>query len=199
MKNFRTVFGNISKNRRIKDETIEALKIGRSDDGRLSIPYFKNGQAVYYTTRFMPGGLYPEQKYKKMMSYDRQSNEKPDYCDNVVWGLDSLSRGGETLIIAEGAFDVISFWQENYPCISAMTGCFSHSQLPTVISAARLFKRVLITYDNDPVSRRAKLHNQNGRLLLAHKIPFVVGKVPSQYKDVSEFYADGGDLKIHHR
>lgn len=190
-------FREYLKNRRIKDETIEALKIGRSDDGRLSIPYFKNGQAVYYTTRFMPGGLYPQQKYKKMLSYDRQSNEKLDYCDNVVWGLDSLSRGGETLIIAEGAFDVISFWQENYPCISAMTGCFSHSQLPTVISAARLFKRVLITYDNDPVSHAGQNFTiKMGRLLLAHKIPFVVGKVPSQYKDVSEFYADGGDLKF---
>lgn len=32
------------------------------------------------------------------------------------------------------------------------------------------------------------------KILFKHKIPFIVGKVPGQYKDVSEYYADGGKL-----
>lgn len=174
--------------RRINDYTIDELLLGRCDDGRLCIPYIKNGRAVYYITRAMQNSMYPDSKYRKC-----KVNE---FCEHIVWGLDSLKRGGNTLIIAEGAFDVMSFWQEGYPCLSAITGHFSKAQLPVVLSSARMFKRVLLTYDNDPVTKAGqKFTVKMAKVLLANRVPFVVGNIPDEYKDISEYYAAGGDLK----
>ena len=174
--------------RGLTDDTISALKIGRTEDGRLSIPYLKNGYVAYYCTRHLPGGAYPESKYRKQ--------RKDDYCEHVVWGLDSLSRPGDTLVIAEGAFDAISFYQEGYPVLSAITGFFSKSQIPTVISAARNFDRVFIVYDDDSKTSNAgaKFTMRTAELLTRHRIPFIVGTVPPPYHDISEYYAAGGDL-----
>lgn len=174
--------------RGIIDSTIDALRIGRTDDGRLCIPYLKNGYVAYYITRHLPGGAYPESKYRKM--------KRDDYCEHIVWGLDSLSRGGDTLVIAEGAFDVMSFYQAGYPCLSAITGHFSRDQIPTVITAAKKFSRVFLVYDNDPTSHAGeKFTNRMATLLSRNRIPFVVGTVPAPYHDVSEYYAAGGNLK----
>ena len=63
--------------RNINDETINKNKIGRTKNGRLCIPYWKNGYVCYYATRFLPGGAYPEQKYKKMPI--------DDYNEHTVW------------------------------------------------------------------------------------------------------------------
>ena len=174
--------------RGLNDTTISDLKIGRTEDGRLSIPYMKNGYVAYYCTRHLPGGAYPDSKYRKQ--------KRDDYCEHIPWGLDTLSRPHDTLVIAEGAFDAISFWQENYPVLSAITGTFSKSQIPTVISAARRFQRVFIVYDNDPVTNAgASFTLRTAELLTRNRIPFVVGTVPTPYHDISEYYAAGGDLQ----
>ena len=174
--------------RGLTDETISALKIGRTSDGRLSIPYMKNGYVAYYCTRYLPGGAYPESKYRKQ--------KRDDYCEHVVWGLDTLSRSGDTLIIAEGAFDAISFYQDGYPVISAITGFFSREQIPTVLAVARKFKRVFIVYDDDSATSNAgaRFTMRMAELLTTHRIPFVVGTVPKPYHDISEYYAAGGSL-----
>ena len=175
------------RSRGLTDETITQLKIGRTSDGRLSIPYIKNGYIAYYCTRHLPGGAYPESKYRKQ--------KIDDYCEHVVWGLDSLSRDSDTLVIAEGVFDAISFYQDGYPVISAITGFFAKSQIPFVISAARKFKRVFIVYDNDSQTHAGERFTMRmAELLTRHRIPFIVGTVPTPYHDVSEFYAAGGKL-----
>ena len=46
--------------RKITDETIDRIKIGRTDNGRLCFPYWKNGYICYYATRAMPGGAFPD-------------------------------------------------------------------------------------------------------------------------------------------
>ncbi len=174
--------------RGLSDATIETLKIGRTEDGRLSIPYTKNGYVAYYCTRHLPGGAYPNSKYRKQ--------RKDGFCEHIVWGLDTLSRDGDTLVIAEGAFDAISFYQENYPVISAITGFFSKDQLSTAIAVAKKFKRVFIVYDDDSQTSNAgeKFTNRMAEILTRNRIPFVVGAVPTPYHDVSEYYAAGGDL-----
>lgn len=174
--------------RGLTDSTISELKIGRTEDGRLSIPYMKNGYVAYYCTRHLPGGSYPESKYRKQ--------RKDDYCEHVIWGLDTLSRSGDTLVIAEGAFDAISFWQEQYPVISAITGFFSKSQISTVLAAARKFQRVFIVYDDDSKTSDAgaRFTMRMAELLTRNRIPFIVGTVPPPYHDISEYYAAGGDL-----
>ena len=174
--------------RGLTDSTIAELKIGRTEDGRLSIPYMKNGYVAYYCTRHLPGGSYPESKYRKQ--------RKDDYCEHIVWGLDTLSRSSDTLVIAEGAFDAISFWQQGYPVLSAITGFFSKSQIPTVLAAARRFQRVFIVYDDDSKTSNAgqRFTMRMAELLTRNRIPFIVGTVPTPYHDISEYYAAGGDL-----
>ena len=177
--------------RRISDETIDRIKIGRTDNGRLCFPYWKNGYICYYATRAMPGGAFPDSKYMKLKLADHPS------CEHTVWGLQSIEKNGnrDLLAIAEGAFDALSFEQENYAVISAITGFFSREQLPTVLSTAKMFKKVFLVYDNDKrTGAGEKFTMKMTRLLVENRIPCVVGKVPPMYKDVSEFYADGGNL-----
>lgn len=174
--------------RGLTDETISALRIGRDRDGRLVIPYLKNGYVAYYCTRAMPGCNFPESKYRKMRI--------DDYNEHIVWGLDSLCRRSDTLVIAEGVFDAISFWQEAYPVLSAVTGFFSRDQMDSVLQAARMFSQVFIVYDNDKVSHAGeKFCEKMARIFLKERIPFVVGHVPDAYKDVSEYYEAGGSLQ----
>ena len=176
--------------RGLNDDTINRNKIGRTPDGRLSIPYWKNGYVCYYATRHLPNGKYPESKYKKMPI--------DDYNEHTVWGLHTLDRNSdrELLVIAEGAFDALSFEQESFAVISAITGLFSHEQLPTALSIARSFKRVLLVYDNDVVSKAGeKFTIKMAKILTEKRIPCVIGKVPNRYKDISEFYADNGNLQ----
>lgn len=174
--------------RGLTDETISELRIGRNSEGRLVIPYIKNGYVAYYCTRALPGCKFPDSKYRKMPIDTHNAN--------IVWGWDSIMRGGDTLVIAEGAFDAISFWQEGYPVLSAITGFFSHKQLADVLSAAKQFKRVFFVYDNDKVSRAGeKFAEKMARILLKERIDFIVGHVPDEYKDVSEYYEAGEILQ----
>lgn len=175
--------------RGLTDNTISTLRFGRDYDGRLVIPYFKNGYVAYYCTRAMPGCNFAESKYRKMRI--------DDYNEHIVWGLDSLSRMGDTLVIAEGIFDAISFWQEGYPVLSAVTGFFSHDQLTSLLQAAKMFKRVFIVYDNDKVSHAGdKFCEKMARIFLKEHIPFIVGHVPDEHKDVSEYYEAQGSLQM---
>ena len=175
---------------------IDRLMIGRVTDGdlrgRLFLPYFSSSgdpYVCYYATRAMPGGAYPDSKYRKQ--------KIDDHCQHIPWGMQTLNREGDTLIIAEGYFDAVSFECQNYPVISAITGRFSKDQLSTVISICKKYKNVLIVYDNDAKSHAGdKFSMDMAQTLFKNKIQFVVGKVPGQYKDVSEYYADGGKLSV---
>ena len=176
--------------RGITDETINRIKLGRTNHGRLSFPYWKNGYICYYATRYLPGGAYPDRKYMKMPT--------DDYNDHTVWGLHTIdrSKSRDLLVIAEGAFDALSFDQEGYSVISAITGHFSRDQLPTALSLARSFKQVFLVYDNDTVTKAGeKFTLKMARILTENRIPCIVGSVPVTYKDISEFYADGGKLE----
>ena len=189
-KNLSQDFREYCNKRGISDETIDRLRIGQTDDGRLCIPYYKgeNSYVAYYITRAMPGCSCPDSKYMK---------QKIDgMCDHIPWGMWTLSRNKDLLVIAEGAFDVMSFEQEGYSCLSAITGHFSKAQLPSVLSAARTFKKVFLVYDNDAVSHAGeKFTIKMSKILFGENIPFIVGRVPSGFKDVSEYYQAGGNLQ----
>ncbi len=180
---------NYLHKRNINNDTIERIKIGRTSNGRLSIPYWKNGYICYYATRYLPGGAYPDRKYMKMPI--------DEFNEHTVWGLHTLDRdpNRELLVIAEGAFDALSFEQENYSVISAITGHFSKDQLPSALSIAKSFKRVFLVFDNDKETKAGeKFTIKMTRILTENRIPCIVGQVPPTYKDISEYYADGGEL-----
>lgn len=180
--------------RGLKHDDVERLMIGRVTDGylrgRLFLPYFKNGGVVYYATRAMPGGAMPDSKYMKA------SKAESVYYENVPWGLQTLDRGNDLLIISEGYFDAASWENEGYSVLSAITGNFSAEQIPQLISACRAFKKVLMIFDNDPVSHAgAKFTERNAQILFKNHIPFLVSHTPEGVKDVNDYYAGGGDLK----
>ena len=177
--------------RGLSDSDIDRLMIGRVTDGplrgRLFLPYFNSGYVCYYATRALPGSAFPDSKYMKQ--------KRDEHCQHLPWGLQTLTRTGDTLIIAEGYFDAASFECSGYPVISAITGHFSREQIPMVLSICRKFSRVFLVYDNDPKSHAGEKFTQRmAELLTRNRIPFVVGTVPAPYHDISEYYAAGGDL-----
>lgn len=175
-------------------EDAERLMIGRVTDGylrgRLFLPYFKNGYITYYATRAMPGGSNPDSKYMKASLKECQSYE------HVPWGLQTLDRRSDVLIISEGYFDAASWEREGYPVISPITGNFSKTQWPAVISACKMFKQVLIIFDNDAVSHAGEGFTERtaGRLF-KERINFLVGHTPPGIKDVNDYYTNGGNLQ----
>ena len=184
---------NYLRSRGISDSDADRLMIGRVTDGtlrgRLFLPYqHPNGYICYYATRVMPGSTFQESKYMKQ--------KRDEHCQHIPWGLQTLTRDSKTLVIAEGFFDAASFEVSGYPVLSAITGSFSKSQIPTVLSAARNFDRVFIVYDNDAVTQAGqKFTYRMAELLTRYRIPFIVGTVPTPYHDISEYYAAGGDLQ----
>lgn len=181
------------------DKTIDEVMIGHVTDGylhgRLFLPYFKNDYVCYYATRAMTGSAMPENKYMKAAL-----SESP-YYDHIPWGLPTLSRAQHPglLVISEGYFDALSWYQEGYCVLSAITGRFSHDQLSTVLAACNSFDRVLIIYDNDPVSHAGQGFTQSmAEWLFRNHIDFEVGTTPDGVKDVNEYYAPpDGDPKHH--
>ena len=179
--------------RGLSDADISRLMIGRVTDGplrgRLFLPYFSgfNGYVCYYATRALPDSAYPDSKYMKQ--------KRDDFCQHLPWGLQTLNRESNTLVIAEGYFDAAAYEIRGYPVLSAITGRFSRDQLPVVLSVARKFKRVFIVYDNDNVTHAGESFSHTmAEILTRNRIPFVVGTVPQPYHDVSEYFAAGGDL-----
>lgn len=182
------------RSRGITDADADRLRIGRVTDGafrgRLFLPYFSgvDGYVCYYATRALPNGAFPDNKYMKQ--------KRDDYCQHLPWGLQTLNRSLDTLVIAEGYFDAASFECAGYPVLSAITGMFSKSQLSMVLALARNFKRVFIVYDDDSKTSNSgeKFTRRTAEILTRNRIPFVVGTVPPPYHDISEYYAAGGDL-----
>ena len=183
------------------DDTINEVKIGHVTDGylknRLFLPYFKNDYVCYYATRAMPGSTKPDNKYMKA------SLSESEFYENIPWGLPTLKRLGQptnpapdTLVISEGYFDALSWYQDGYAVLSAITGRFSHDQLSTVLSACRSASRVLIIFDNDSVSHAGEGFTKSmSEFLFKNHVPFSVSHTPDDVKDVNDYYAAGGKLQ----
>lgn len=175
-------------------EDADRLMIGRVTDGylrgRLFLPYYKNGAVVYYATRAMPGGSFTDNKYMKA-----SLDESPSY-QHIPWGLQTLNRRNDILIISEGYFDAVSWEREGYAVLSPITGNFSKTQWPDVISACRMFPKVLVIFDNDVVSHAGDgFTERTAKKLFQNRIPFLVAHTPSGIKDVNDYYTQGGSLQ----
>lgn len=177
--------------RRISDETIKKFKLGYTGTGeqdgyaahRISIPYWKNGYIYSYAARSTRDGQEP--KYLKRRNDDLSDRSAP-------WGMHTLSSTDRPLVIAEGAFDALSFAQEGYPVLATMGGHFSRDQIATVISAARNYPYVCLTFDADGPG--ADFTINLARILFKHRIKFLIAHIPRPHKDVSDYYAEGNSL-----
>lgn len=159
---------NYLHGRGLTDRTISALRLGWAENpcdclkaagydmqqiadsgilnfvNRLMIPYLRNGKTVYLAGRASVWENAPssnsDAKYIKLA--------RTDLSDHPVWGLESLHRPGD-VIIAEGIFDAISCWQEDYAVVSAVTGAFSAEQKKDLIPALK-GRDVIVCMDYDP-------------------------------------------------
>ena len=175
-------------------EDADRLMIGRVTDGylkgRLFLPYFKNGAVVYYATRAMPDGAFSDNKYMKASRSECESYQ------HIPWGLQTLNRPSDTLVISEGYFDAVSWEREGYPVISPITGNFSKDQWPDVIAACRMFSKVLVIFDNDDISHAGDgFTARTSKRLFQARIPFLVAHTPRGIKDVNDYYTGGGSLQ----
>lgn len=173
----------------------DRLMIGRVTDGylrgRLFLPYFKNGAVVYYATRALPDSSFQENKYMKASSGECESYQ------HIPWGLQTLNRRSDILIISEGYFDAISWEREGYAVLSPITGNFSKTQWPDVLAACRMFSRVLVIFDNDAVSHAGDgFTARTSKRLFQARIPFLVAHTPPDIKDVNDYYTGGGSLQV---
>lgn len=170
--------------RRITDETIDRLRIGYHA-GRLYVPYYKNGYIAYYASRDRTGE--PDApKYKKA--------QLDGYNENIPWGLHTLDREGDVLVIAEGMFDALSFEQEGYKVLSPIGGYFSKESLKQVVNIAQAHKSVFVCFDSDAAGNKFTLNI--AKVFFKKRINFVCGTLPPGIKDVSDYYAGGGSLDM---
>ena len=180
--------------RGLTPEDAERLMIGRVTDGylkgRLFLPYFKNGAVVYYATRALSGGAFAENKYMKASHDECQSYQ------HIPWGLQTLNRRSDILVISEGYFDAVSWEKEGYAVLSPITGNFSKTQWPEVISACHMFEKVLVIFDNDAISHAGDGFTvRTAKKLFQNRIPFLVAHTPQGIKDVNDYYTQGGSLQ----
>lgn len=184
-KNLTDEHRNYLHKRNITDETIDKLKIGfKFDENRIILPMWKNGYVCYYCGRTLGEVTKTNPKYKKPYL--------DEYNDNSLFGLDTLNRDKSLLVVAEGAFDYLSFYQEGYSTIANAGGTYSKKQTQEMLNIAKNFDCVLLTFDNDTSGNGFTL--KMAKQLFTRHIPFKICNLPSKYKDISDYYCDGGNL-----
>lgn len=163
--------------RRITQETAERLKLGY-DSGRLVIPYLKGEKPYNWISRALAN---QEPKYLK--------KPNTDFTDPAPWGMHTIQRKGDTLYIAEGAFDAISIEQEGFPVLATMGGYFGSKTMSLVTGICKRFKNIILTFDNDNGGRT--FTRDFSKVLIDSRIRFQVAIIPKPYKDISDYYTAG--------
>ena len=96
------------------------------------------------------------------------------------------------LVIAEGAFDAMSFEQEGFMVLSPISGYFNKDSKKQVMNIAQTKECVFVCFDSD--SAGSRFTADMCKSLFKHRIKFDCGVLPEGIKDVSDYYAAGGDL-----
>ena len=96
------------------------------------------------------------------------------------------------VIIAEGAFDALSFEQEGFRVLSPISGYFSKEAKKQVINLLKTVDCVFVCFDNDKAGSNFTVNFC--KTLFKKRINFVCGVLPTGVKDISDYYAAGGNL-----
>ena len=165
--------------RKLTDEYVRKMRLG-FDGTRLTIPYYKNGYVAYVITRERGAG---GAKYKKA--------PLDGMMENIPWGLHTLDREAP-LVIAEGAFDAMSFDQEGFRVLSPLSGFFNKDSLRQVLDICKHAGRVFICFDSDSAGNRFQV--RMAQEFFRRHIDFTCGEL--EVKDVSDYYCAGGKLDV---
>ena len=188
--------------RGIRKETVDRLRIGYdANEDRLIIPYYKNNYVAYYVGRDRSGN--PEAAKYKKAKIDGLNEHipwglhtfTPKHRENMLKSVKDEAKRAmleKYVIITEGAFDVMSFEQEGFKCLSPISGYFNKEALKQVISLCRSQECVFLCFDSDNAGTKFQVNM--AQILFRYRIKFVCGTLPEGCKDVSDYYADGGDL-----
>jgi P4 family phage/plasmid primase-like protien len=154
---------------------------------RIMIPYLRNGKTVYMAGRSSlweeSPSSNPEAKYMKL--FRNAVSEHP------IWGYETLARRSGPVIIAEGIFDAISCYQENYAVVSAITGSFSAEQKKDLIPALR-GRDCIICMDYDPITEAGQKFTEKLAKELFEEgihVSVVFLKGDKDKQDLSEIYS----------
>ena len=182
--------------RHISDETIQTLKIGVKSDNsqfggfRILFPFWDEaGKEVryYVTRRYDWLGKGEDESRPK---YKNASLEYHPFLRNCPLGLNTLKRKkDDTIIITEGIFDWLAFYQEGYSVLASHGGDFG-KLWKEVIEKIKDFKRVILAFDSDKAGQDFTF--KAAKVLLQHRIPFLCATMLT--KDVAEHYQLTGNL-----
>ena len=181
---------NYLTSRGLTREYIDKMLLGYDAAAeRIIIPYFSRGQVVYYCGRAIGEVTKDNPKYKKAV-IDGVNN-------NIPWGLHTLDRVDKPLIIAEGAFDAMSFDIAGYRVLATM-GSTSHKDREIFRGYAAAEQKqgrdIYIGFDNDDAG--TKFFKGMAMELISHKLSnFKRLDLPAKFKDISECFAAGGNLQ----
>ena len=184
---------NYLHSRRITDDTIRELKIGvdpAQGTFRILFPFWDEGRKniLYYVTRRYDWRNAGEDE--KAPKYKNASLSYYPFLRNAPLGLNTLHRmKDDTLIITEGIFDWLAFYQEGYSVLASHGGDFG-KQWKEVLEKIKSFKRVILAYDSDNAGQ--EFTYKAAKVLLQHRIPFYCTNLLT--KDVAEHYALTGNL-----
>ena len=185
---------NYLHSRRITDDTIRQLKIGvdpSCDEFRIIFPFWDEAQknVLYYVTRrytWRDDAGEDETKPK----YKNASLTYYPFLRNAPLGLNTLKRKkDDTIIITEGIFDWLAFYQEGYSVLASHGGDFG-KLWKQVLEHIKGFKRVILAYDSDNAGQ--EFTYKAAKVLLQHKIPFYCTTLLT--KDIAEHYEATGNL-----
>ena len=168
--------------RNITNETIQKFRIGFNND-RIIIPYYKNGYVSFWIGRATKKDQQPKYLKAKLNGLN----------ENSIWGLHTLQDKNNQLIIVEGAFDALSFAQENYNVLSSMGGHFSKEQIKQLITICKNYQEITLCFDSDEAGQSFTMHL--AKIFLTNKINFNCALIKN-YKDVSEYYAVNKNLNF---
>jgi len=116
---------------------------------------------------------------------------------NVIWGLHTLDRTDRQLIIAEGAFDAMSFDVKGYRVLSGISGLKNEQKkiVRGYTEQERKSERdIYICFDNDDAGKN--FFKRIAQELITHRLFYFKRlDLPKHYKDISEYFADGEDLQ----
>lgn len=195
-------------NRGFTKDYIDSLKIGyNTQNGRIVIPYNDGyNNYVYYVTRRNPEidkqlSQYPKgsEAYKSLdkaqPKYMKDSIK--DYKQHIIWGLHTLRgnrKANDTLVLAEGIVDAMSWDFDGYHVVSPVTGFFNGEQEAEFLTIAKGFKRIILTFDND--SSGTKFTKYMMEQLFKERVAFKIATIPfSDGKDVNDYFVRHHELK----
>ena len=183
--------------RRINEKTIHDVMLGWDGTG-IIIPCWKNGYPVYYAKR--------NASYRSGAGVSKYIKATiTGFNENELFGLQTLSRDRNTLVIAEGAFDYLSFLQEGYAVISGIGGTFNKEHRRKLCDIAATYRTIYLTYDRDDRTQTGQRFDDDVFTLLE---PFCsdirIVSIPEtastesgeivRCKDVSDYYTATGTV-----